>query len=145
MALLFERLFGNCPVCEQKFRNHSAALLAETSHDGSETQKDFLAAVKSHDWDSLLYVSTHVSAGYLPLRLCAIRCVTGRIAVVVVSYVDLFAIEPEVFDFEVLGESESFELAALIRGEYWTSFDGRARRFWENLKNRGASTFGRST
>jgi hypothetical protein len=143
MALIFENLFGNCPVCEQSFRDHYCAVLAETSHDGSDTQKDFLAAFVSRHWDSILYKFTHVSTGYLPLRLFAIRCITNRIAVVVVSYVDVFIIEPEIFDYVVLDGSESMKLATLIKDEDWIPFDDKARRLWNRIKGKGASIFER--
>jgi hypothetical protein len=143
MALIFENLFGNCPICEQSFRNHYCAVLAETSHDGSDRQGDFLDAFESRHWDSILYKFTHLSTGYLPLRLFVIRCVTNQIAVVVVSYVDVFVIEPEIFDYVVLDAKESTRLSALIKDEDWVAFDSKARGLWEKINDKGAFIFER--
>jgi hypothetical protein len=141
MALIFARLFGDCPVCERSFQNHFGALLAQRSHDGSDAQKEFLAAFAARAWDKILGQFTHHSNEFLPLTLCAIRCTSGRMAVVVVCYTDVYVFDPEVFDYVVLNEEESARLAALIRPEQWIPFDGKGKRFWNRLKAKGAAVF----
>lgn len=135
MASFLEDLFGNCPVCERLFRRHQVALIAEISHDGSEAQKEFLAAFERHNWDSILYRFQHEKEGFLPLRLFAIRCVTNRIALVVIAYVDVFEIRPEIFDYEILQQRESIGLLKSIRPEHWHSFDSNAQKAWERAKS----------
>ena len=139
MATFFQDLFGNCPVCDQSFRGHQGTLLAEISHDGSEAQQRFLAALERHDLDPILYRFERTTDGFMPLRLFAIRCLTERIALVVIAYVDVFEIRPEIFDYESLDERESRSLLASIKPEHWQAFDSSARKFWERVKATGFS------
>ena len=145
MASFLEELFGDCPVCEQSFRSHYGTPLAEISHDGSEAQSNFLAAVARHDLNAIQYRFEHTTEGFMPLRLFAIRCVTERIALVVIAYVDVWEIRPEIFDYEVLDEQESCSLLASVKSEHWQPFDSNARKFWERIKATSLSILNRGT
>jgi hypothetical protein len=124
MANFLKELFGNCPGCEQSFAKHHVTIVAEISHDGSEAQKKFLSAFDRHDLNEILFRFEHQTGGFLPLRLFAIRCLTEGVVLVVIAYVDVFEIRPEIFDYEFLDKKESESLLTSIKPEYWVPLHG---------------------
>lgn len=137
--MIFESLFGACPICDGNYKEHKAALLNIIPNDGSGFQIEFLELIKNHAWERVLTRYGRENPEYYPLDIWALRCVNSKIAIVVMFYEEAFIPDRNVFSYEVLTIEESRILESKINSERWIFIDGRLmeakRKFKKNIEN----------
>lgn len=111
-----------CPICRDKFVDHSFTLLAVTSSDETDRVNHLLNNVKAHRWADAFQIK-EFDASRDATIVYVLSCPSNKLAMVIMSdpydpYDVTF-----VFDHEVLDHETSEDLRSVLKDEKWRPMD----------------------
>ncbi len=119
-AKKLRRVLKSCPVCGEGFSQHSYALLATTVFGADQKLRvtAFFESLEEHRWSDLLKFRNWDALSN-NVESYAIRCVTGRAAIVTLHSPYEVYEDDSIIKCEVLSSESSQELLPLIEADEW--------------------------